>query len=375
MTVRTLRRSTIPVVALIALSLVPGCRTGVGDAAGDHGANGTGARTAAPSAGLYGQVAARLAAAGEPDAHEVRPGFVDSLVLPDADLDLGNGIVSAAWYGFTGIDDTRSLTAAINSGADIILIPAMEVPWQTGPLEVSVQQPLTIVFEPGAVVEAIEGGYTDIRDRLLTIHDRNDIRIVGYGAEIRMRKDDYHRPAYEPSQWRHALAITGSERVTVEGLTITASGGDGVYLGVSRPWRRPVRDVVLRDLTIRDNHRQGISVIAAVGLLIENVTISGTHGHLPAAGIDFEPNQPTEHLRRIVVRNAHIYDNRGAAVLVALRQYLPWSFPVDITFENVTAVGNPIAFWSAIPNDVRGSIDVEGVEAFGITRWPKISSP
>ena len=33
------------------------------------------------------------------------------------------------------------------------------------------------------------------------------------------------------SQYRHALAINSSTNVTVEGLTITGAGGDGVYVG------------------------------------------------------------------------------------------------------------------------------------------------
>jgi len=332
-----------------------------------------GARRDAPNSDLYARYADELRDDGAPDPRSLRLEFASSLVLPDRGLGIESEIVSAAWYGFDGIDDTRALNAAINSGASVVLIPAMEAPWQTGPLEISVATPLTLVFEPGTMVEAIEGGYEELDDWLLTIHDREDIHVVGYGAEIRMRKDDYRGPGYERSQWRHAIAITGSERVVVEGLTLTASGGDGVYLGVSRPWRRPPRDIVLRDLVLRDHHRQGITVVAAVDLLMENLTITGTWGHLPAAGIDFEPNQPTEHQRRIVMRNTCIYDNRGPAINFAFHKYKSWSFPIDISFENVVAVGKPTAVWSKIPGRVRGRIDASGIMAAGITDWSHVT--
>lgn len=332
-----------------------------------------GARREAPNSDLYERYAAELREAGAPELRRARPVFAASPVLPDRDLGIESGIVSAAWWGFDGVDDTRVLNAAINSGASVVLVPAMESPWQTGPLEISVTTPLTLVFEPGTMVEAIEGGYEELDDWLLTIHDREDIHIVGYGAEIRMRKDDYRGPGYERSQWRHAIAITGSERVVVEGLTLTASGGDGVYLGVSRPWRRPPRDIVLRDLVLRDHHRQGITVVAAVDLLMENLTITGTWGHLPAAGIDFEPNQPTEHQRRIVMRNSCIYDNRGPAINFAFHKYKGWSFPIDIRFDTVVAVGKPTAVWSKIPGRVRGRIDASGIIATGITDWSHIT--
>lgn len=364
----------LPMILLVLLVILTGCKTVEKETAVASCTDnpGIGARAIAPNSDLFDRLATQLESTNAPDLNRERASFVQSLILPDTDVDMGSGVISAAWYGFDGVDDTRALNAAINSGARIVLIPAMDAPWQTNPLEISVKQPLTIVFESATVVEAIEGGYEATDDWLLSIHDRDDIAIVGYGAEIRMRKDDYRSPAYEPSQWRHAIAITGSERVTVEGLTLTASGGDGVYLGVSRPWRRPPRDIVLRDLTLRDHHRQGITVVTGVDILMEYLTITGTWGHLPAAGIDFEPNQPTEYLRRIVMRNTCIYDNRGPAINFALHKYRRWSFPADIRFDNVVAVGAPTAIWSKIPNRVRGVIDVSGIDAVGITDWPPL---
>ncbi len=351
-----------PFLLCAAAILLAGCATANG---GDrsvecHEIDGTGA------------VWERYRAETDPfDPYRMRPEIARSLVIYDGGRDLP--IVSAAWYGFTGVDDTTALNAAINSGASVVLIPAMETSWQTHPLSITGDHPLLIVFEPGAIVEAIEGGFTGRTDWLLTIHDRDDVRIVGYGAELRMRREDYQGGAYRRSQWRHAIAIAGSERVTVEGLTISGSGGDGVYIGVSRPHRRPARTVVLRDLTLRDHHRQGITVVSVVGLLIENAIVSGTRGHPPAAGIDFEPNQPTEYVRDVVVRDVCIRDNRGPALLFALHQFEPWSFPVDITMENVVAVGAPIAIWSKIPRYVRGTIDIGGVRTSGFRRPPRLA--
>ena len=46
------------------------------------------------------------------------------------------------------------------------------------------------------------------------------------------------------------------------------------------------RQVWLKDLVLRDNHRQGMSVISAMGLLVEDTTFSGTNGTDPSAGVD-----------------------------------------------------------------------------------------
>ena len=41
--------------------------------------------------------------------------------------------------------------------------------------------------------------------------------------------------------------------------------------------------VVIKDVVADDNHRQGMSVISALGLLVENCTFSGTNGTSPMA--------------------------------------------------------------------------------------------
>ena len=49
------------------------------------------------------------------------------------------------------------------------------------------------------------------------------------------------------------------------------------------------RRVTIKDVELRDNHRQGISVISAVGLLVEDTVMRGTNGTAPEAGVDIEP--------------------------------------------------------------------------------------
>jgi hypothetical protein len=45
------------------------------------------------------------------------------------------------------------------------------------------------------------------------------------------------------------------------------------------------RNVVIRDVVAADNHRQGMSVISALGLLVENCSFTGTNGTAPQAGV------------------------------------------------------------------------------------------
>ncbi|OQB33064.1 MAG: hypothetical protein BWY09_02795 [Candidatus Hydrogenedentes bacterium ADurb.Bin179] len=87
-------------------------------------------------------------------------------------------------------------------------------------------------------------------------------------------------------------------------------------------------------MTCRNHHRQGISVISAVNLLIENCVLAGTSGTAPQAGIDLEPNRENEKLVNVIVRDCTLFGNSGAGILVYLKPLRRSSEPVSILFEN-----------------------------------------
>ncbi|NQT86168.1 right-handed parallel beta-helix repeat-containing protein, partial [bacterium] len=115
------------------------------------------------------------------------------------------------------------------------------------------------------------------------------------------------------------------------------SGGDGIYLGVSQ---RGVtnKNILIQDVVCDANHRQGISVISAEDLLIENTIMRNTSGTAPQAGIDFEPNHAGEKLVRCVMRNCLTENNAGDGYLFALHHMTGASEPVSVRLENCRAV-------------------------------------
>ena len=52
-----------------------------------------------------------------------------------------------------------------------------------------------------------------------------------------------------------------------------------------------------------DNYRNGISVIGAVNLLVEDSIFEGTKGAQPQCGVDIEPDFPTQQVSNAVFRN------------------------------------------------------------------------
>ena len=69
----------------------------------------------------------------------------------------------------------------------------------------------------------------------------------------------------------------GCKRISVAGLRIESSGGDGIYFGQGGTGRSS-EDIVIRDCVCHDNYRQGISLVDIKNLLHLVETIRDSEG-------------------------------------------------------------------------------------------------
>ena len=266
----------------------------------------------------------------------------------------------ASWWGFDPEDSTSALQAAINSRVPKLIVDKVGGPWITRPLSAVSNQ--EILFEEGVVVQAKKGEYKGGNDSLLTIREKENVTLTGHGATLRMHREDYDDPKqYKRAEWRMVLNILSSKNVRIYGLTLALSGGDGIYLGVSKAGVPP-ENIVIKDVICDRNYRQGISVISARNLLIENTIMRDTGGTPPAAGIDFEPNHPSEELVNCVMRNCVCENNAGCGYAFYLPNLHADSAPLSIRLENCISRGNSTDFALTTSNSesdaVRGAIDV-----------------
>jgi len=236
----------------------------------------------------------------------------------------------ASWWGFDAEDATDSLQAALTSGVARLIIDRQSSPWIVRPLQVGGNQ--EIFFEDGVEILAKKNEFHRPNDSLFSLNCVSNVTLRGYGATLRMRRDDYASAPYSKAEWRHILQIRACSNIQVLGLTLAESGGDGIYLG-TRKGLPHNRDILIKDVICNKNYRQGISVISVENLLIENTVLSNTGGTRPAAGIDFEPNKPTEILKNVVMRGCVAHNNQGAGFLFALHQLRGYSEPVSIRLE------------------------------------------
>jgi len=266
-----------------------------------------------------------------------------------------------SWWGFDPKDSTQFLQQAIDSNVRKLIIDRQELPWVTRPLTgVSDQE---IVFEKGAELVALKGAFHPKGDCLLSFRECENVIIRGERsdggkpARIRMHKEDYQSDAYEKSEWRHGLVLSGCRNVLIQDLAIEKTGGDGIYLGASYS-KGPNVNVVIRRVDCNGNHRQGISVISAANLLIENCLLRNTRGTAPQAGIDFEPNGRDEFLANCVMRNCIAENNAGTGYQVCPQSMNSRSKPISVYLKNCVSRGNrqhAIHLCSA-PNDPPGGL-------------------
>jgi hypothetical protein len=264
-------------------------------------------------------------------------------------------------------DDTLYLQSLLDSPGSEIMIPAKDTPWISGPLFLSSTNK-RITFGKGCTVLAKIGAFLDPGDCLLTISDSRNITVSGYSATLKMRKDHYASKPYKSGEWRHGISIRNSSHITIEGLTIRESGGDGVYIGQNTG--QPVcEDIVLRDLDLGNNYRQGVSVVSVRGFLMEHCSVTGTRGTPPSAGIDFEPNSDLFGFTACVIRNCIFEKNGGPGILVYLKKMTSSRTPFDLVVENTRSVGNLSATAIyGIPRGVTGSVVFRNCTLKGL-RW------
>lgn len=274
----------------------------------------------------------------------------------------------ASWWGFDETDATEALQAAINSRVPRLVVDNVGKPWIVRPITLVSNQ--EIVFEKGVEVVAKKGEFHGLGDCLFTAANVHDVALIGYGATLRMQRADYdNRQLYKKSEWRHALSIRSSRNIRVYGLTLAESGGDGIYLGTATRWITN-KNIHIKDVVCESNYRQGISVITAENLLIENTVMRNTAGTPPQAGIDFEPNHSEERLVNIVMRNCVSENNQGCGYVLYLRALKASSAPVSFRFENCRAVNNAgpsvsVTTGNLAADAVKGRIEFIGCQLEG----------
>ena len=207
--------------------------------------------------------------------------------------------------------------------------------WITRPLVLR-RSNVALQVEEGVVLQARRGFFHGSHDTLLSVEGTANVSLEGPG-EIRMWREDYANTSlYTKAEWRAGLQLTSSFNLTVKHLLINNTGGDGIYL-------RDLTNSRLHNVTTVGAYRNGLSVISAENLLVDHSFFldtghfpwsASTGGTAPRAGVDLEPNYPTDKLANITFRDCIASGNTDDAFDVRVN-FL--TTQVSVTFERCVA--------------------------------------
>jgi hypothetical protein len=193
---------------------------------------------------------------------------------------------------------------------------------------------VSIVFERGVTLEAIDGTYDDPLDMLFRLENCENVTISGYGATFKM-----NTASFTNGESRHALAFYDCSHCLVEGLVVDGSGGDGLYVA-TRHDDGLSRNMTFRNIRSYRHRRQGASIISVDGLLIEHSLFADTGGTPPNAGIDIEPNHDTAFMSNTLIRHVEFTRNEYAGVAMYMTKFNGDTTPISVAFEDIAVHDN-----------------------------------
>ena len=128
------------------------------------------------------------------------------------------------------------------------------------------------------------------------------------------------------------LSFYYCHNVSVSGLEIAETGGDGIYI-------QGIIGGVIKNVTTDGAFRNGLSIMYAVNLLVENCMFRATGGQgkynggelltpgnggtAPRAGVDMEPDEAGDVLINVTLRALHCLPAVELLVMCAI-VYLLW---------------------------------------------------
>lgn len=265
-----------------------------------------------------------------------------SLKVPDViDYEVveERGTINVKTFGAKGdgvADDTAAVQKAINSipsSGGKVFIPAGT--YMIEALQsIRLQSNVTLLMEKRAVLKAIPNRAE--RYAVLTIENVSNVTVIGGVIE-----GERVRHSGNKGQWGTGIQISGAKNITIKGTAANECWGDGFYIGTETFTGDDLgkiltvpENIQLIDVRANHNRRQGISVIAGRNVEILRPQLTNTEGQDPQAGIDIEPNDPTDIVENITVVDAFTKRNSGAGVLINLTELFGTKTPANIKIIN-----------------------------------------
>lgn len=164
-----------------------------------------------------------------------------------------------------------------------------------------------IIFHPKAVFKAITNNQPAYA--IINFQSVSNITLIGPNV---VGDNDTHVGV--TGEFGMGLYIRDSHNINIQRPNISKCWGDGIYIGQVGSVGA-CTNVTIDEPVIDECRRQGISIISADGLTINNPVITNIAGTPPSAGIDIEPNTPSSILNNIKINNLKTKNTASGLVI------------------------------------------------------------
>tara|TARA_R100001244_G_scaffold104684_3_gene77660 strand:- start:2373 stop:4424 length:2052 start_codon:yes stop_codon:yes gene_type:complete len=149
----------------------------------------------------------------------------------------------------------------------------------------------------------------------------------------------------------HCIQIEGtSTSIHIVSPRLSKSWGDGLYV-------LNVANLRVDNINTFSTRRNGISIISADGCIINGGISTFSDGTNPRAGIDLEPNNPTQKLKGIIINDFRTA-NCAIGISVAPISMDSTSNPIDVVINNPVSFNDNRGLQVSTYTDVKGSVVV-----------------
>lgn len=237
-------------------------------------------------------------------------------------------------------DDTAKIQIALDNSATT-LVPG-GVYMINAVTKISLKSHNKLMLDNDATIKALPndaGNYA-----VLEVRDVTDVEICGGTIE-----GERNEHTGTTGEWGMCINIVGSSnKIYVHDINLTDAWGDGIYVNTTG-------SVNTARVYVNNARRNGYSIISVDNFYSDQDHIENTHGTMPQAGVDIEPNNNTDILNNIVFNNLTTNNNasNGFGMLVGAL-----NTEVNIKLVNLKSHNNNRGLWVETRGNTVGKIDV-----------------
>ncbi|MBB6370361.1 right-handed parallel beta-helix repeat-containing protein [Chryseobacterium shigense] len=161
---------------------------------------------------------------------------------------------------------------------------------------------------------------------------------------------DKHKHLSAAGEWGMGIYILSSGKINIIGSYIESNWGDGICIGSRNNINSS--DITIKNVILKDNRRNGLTIGGVVNLLLENAYIANTSGTNPQAGIDIEPDSNSYEVKNVKLNNIETENNGNYGIIISPGNMVgKQQKAISVAINNFKDNGSRIGFGLAVTRD------------------------